>query len=81
MTKQCKDLSEGQKWMVSLYMLLLFLLIASPFMYRLTNMFTGLFGWTSSHGGKPNLSGLLLHAVVFAVLVRVVMYVPLPGRA
>lgn len=80
MTKQCKNLTEGQKWVVSLYMLLLFLLIASPFIYRLTNIFTRIFGWTSSYGGKPNLSGLILHAVIFAVLVRVVMLIPLPGK-
>lgn len=76
MTEPCKNLTERQKWLVSLYMLILFLIIAAPFMYRVTNGLTGLVGWTSSSNGKPNWSGLLLHAVVFAVLVRLVMYLP-----
>lgn len=70
------DLTEGQKWIVVLYCFLLFLVIASPFMYRITNTLTEIFGWETSENGCPNLSGLLLHAVVFAILTRILMYLP-----
>ena len=80
MAKDCKCLSESQKWVISLYTALLFLLIASPFMYRLTGGLTSSLGFESSNDGCPNLVGLVLHAVVFLVLVRVIMLLPLPGH-
>ena len=73
------DLDEAQKWIIGLYCGLLFLLIASPFMYKLTNKLTKLVGWTSSVNGCPNIGGLILHAVVFVILIRVIMLIPKPN--
>jgi hypothetical protein len=70
------SLDEGQKWIISLYCVILFLIIASPFMYKLTNSLTTLLGWETSVDGCPNLAGLILHAVVFGLLVRVLMLIP-----
>ena len=74
------ELTESQKWMVSLYSALLFLLIASPFTFRLVNSLTEKVGFTiADYRGCPNMYGLVLHAIVFAVLIRVMMAIPLPG--
>jgi hypothetical protein len=48
-------------------------------MYRLTNSLTQMMGWESSVDGCPNVGGLVLHAVVFGLLVRVLMLIPLPS--
>jgi hypothetical protein len=57
-------------------MMLLFLLIGSPFVYRLTGKLTEAIGFVSSNNGCPNIYGLILHAVVFGLLVRAVMLIP-----
>lgn len=58
----------------SLQAAILFLLVASPVMYRLVQMvFGGLF--TVAVDGCPTVAGLLLHTVVFGVLVYVLMVV------
>ena len=72
------DLDEAQKWIVVLYCVILFLIIASPFMYRLTNSLTELVGWETSVNGCPNMGGYILHAIVFGLLVRLIMLIPKP---
>lgn len=71
-----RNLTEGQKWLICLYSGLLFLLIASPYMYQLTNKVTSIAGFETSVNGCPNLYGLVLHGVVFLLLVRVLMLIP-----
>ena len=71
-----KDLTEKQKWMISFLSALLFLLIASSFMYNLTGSLTSMIGFQTSCNGCPNIWGLVLHAVVFAILIRVLMLFP-----
>lgn len=73
---QKDDLTESQKWVVSLMSALAFLLIASPFMYKITGGVTDAVGFTTSKDGCPNVYGLVLHAIVFAVIVRLLMFVP-----
>lgn len=70
------DLTESQKWVVSFMSALAFLLIASPFMYKITGSVTDAVGFTTSVKGCPNVYGLVLHAIVFAVIVRLLMFVP-----
>lgn len=53
---------------------LLFLLISSPFMYRLVNGLTSKLGLTTADSkGCPNVYGLVLHTAVFVVLLRLLM--------
>ena len=76
------NLTEANKWMISVWSALLFLLIASPFMFKVTNsIFSGLGMSTANGMGCPNWIGLILHAIVFAVLIRVMMLINLPGTA
>jgi hypothetical protein len=79
MAKDKKPLGEGQKWMISLWSALLFLIIASPFMFKNTGWFFSKVGLKTQQGGCPNWWGLIIHAIVFALLIRVMMLIPLPG--
>ena len=84
MSKQNKYLTEGSKWMLSFWIALLFFAIANPWTFKQTNKITiELFGakkgTIASHDGFPNTKGLVLHSVVFAVLVRLLMTINLPG--
>lgn len=72
-----KHLTEKHKWIISLWTALLFLLIASPFMYNITNSLTSTIGFQTSSNGCPNIWGLVIHAIVFAILTRVLMLIPL----
>jgi len=77
---QIKDehLDESQKWLVILYTVILFLVVSFKFTYKITGSLTELIGWKTSSYGVPNLAGLLLHAFVFALLLRLVMVIPKP---
>jgi hypothetical protein len=57
-------------WMKMLIVVLLFFIIANPALFKVTR---ALGGWVASQEGCPKTGGLLLHAVVFAVVTRVIM--------
>jgi len=75
-----KPLSEQDKWVVSFIASIIFLLIASPFMFRLTGAVFSKLGLETEDDGCPNLIGLLIHSAVFALLIRASMVIPIPGR-
>jgi hypothetical protein len=76
MSKCKKPISEANKWMISLWSGLLFFLIASPFMFKLTGGIFSSAGIQIEKDGCPNLIGVGIHAVVFAILVRLMMLIP-----
>ena len=75
MSHQCnKPYTPKDKWIVSIIAGLLFLLIASPFLFSMVNNLTSSFGMTiSSKEGCPNLGGLLLHSIIFMLVVKLLM--------
>lgn len=70
---QSPPLTSKDKWIISLLSGLLFLLVASPFLFTVMNELTSSFGMTIAHNGCPNMGGLLIHAIVFMLLVRLLM--------
>ena len=72
---QCnKPYTSKDKWIVSIISGLLFLLIASPFLFKTVNSLTQSVGLTiASPFGCPNTAGLLLHSIVFILVVRLLM--------
>lgn len=73
-SEENKSYTSKDKWIVSLISGLLFLLIASPFLFQFTNGITSSFGLTlASPSGCPNLGGLVLHSLVFMLVVRLLM--------
>ena len=57
-------------YMKMLVVILLFFIIANPALFKMTR---ALGGWVASPEGCPKTGGLLLHAVVFAVVTRFIM--------
>lgn len=76
MTLCKKTISEANKWMISLWSGLLFFLIASPFMFKLTGGIFSSAGLKIQKDGCPNLLGVGIHALVFTILVRLMMLIP-----
>lgn len=72
--EKCNTPTSKDKWIISVISALLFLLIASPFMYMLTNRLTNSFGMITSIGGCPNIAGLIIHTLVFLLIVRLLMW-------
>ena len=69
-----KPYTNRDKWIVSLISGLLFMLIASPFLFATMNQLTETFGLNiASKDGCPNMAGLILHTVVFVIIVRLMM--------
>lgn len=62
--------SSSQKWQITFFSALIFLLIVNPFTYNLTNcLFSGILGPIAING-CPTTVGLLLHTVVYILVVR-----------
>ena len=59
--------------LLALVVTLLFILISSPCMYKITGKTTSLVNWETSNNGCPNLMGLLLHTIVFLLLASVII--------
>jgi len=69
-----KPYTNKDKWIVAIVAGLLFMLLASPFLYSTLNKVTRLIGWTiADERGSPNLSGLILHALLFILIVRLLI--------
>lgn len=73
MSKTCKCASNKDKWLISFYSALIFALIASPFMFKITGQLTNMVGLETSINGCPNAYGLVLHLIVFMLIVRLSM--------
>ena len=63
------------KWRYTLYTTLVFLIIVNPYTYQLTQKLFGPFlgKIASESNGCPTNVGILLHAVVFTLILRVMM--------
>lgn len=68
-----KPFTNRDKWIVSIVVGLLFLIIASPFLFNFVNSITEAIGFQIADDGKPNIFGLLLHSAVFVVIIRIMM--------
>jgi hypothetical protein len=73
--KMAKGPDNEKKWNISVYSGLLFFIIASPVLFRIVNNLTMNLSGTSiaNEAGCPNMIGLILHALVFIIIVRISM--------
>ncbi len=61
---------NSQKWQITLFSALIFLLVVNPYTYGLTNtLFSSILG-PIARNGCPTFVGLVLHTVVYILLVR-----------
>ena len=69
-----KPYKSRDKWVVALMAGLLFMLFASPFFFAALNSGTSRFGLEVANiAGCPNLGGVVLSAVLYMFLVRLLM--------
>lgn len=71
----CENPSSGQKWWAAAVLGLCFIVINSTPAYRITNSCASTYlGFSLLHDGVPKLSGLLLHGLIFALLMRILLW-------
>jgi multisubunit Na+/H+ antiporter MnhB subunit len=68
-----KPYTSKDKWIVSIVVGLLFLIIASPFLFSFVNSITEYAGFETSNDGKPNVFGLLIQSAIFIIIIRIFM--------
>lgn len=67
-------LTSGDKWTISILAAILFIIVSLPFVYGLTDsLFSGVGLSTTSVGG-PTLTGIFIHALVFMLLLRLLLW-------
>ena len=64
--------SSTQKWQITFFSALIFIIVVNPYTYKLTQKIFGelLKIGTVSTNGCPTVFGLILHTVVYVLLVR-----------
>lgn len=77
--RQCDEkgmrVTNFDKWIISGIIALVFFVFCLPFIFRLSNTATSVVGLkTVTSGGKPTFFGIVLHAVIFMVIVRLLMH-------
>lgn len=66
--------TSKDKWMAAVIAAILFFILASPFLFGVTNSVLSVVGiHTTNVNGCPNLGGLILHAAIFVIIVRILM--------
>jgi len=68
-----KVYTKKDKWIIAVFGGLLFLVLSSPFLFSVTNKGLNLLSISSPKGGCPNAIGLILHAILFILIVRLVL--------
>jgi hypothetical protein len=66
--------STSDKISATIQTLVVFIIVSLPATYKLTNGLFGLFGLELAEpSGCPTLTGILVHALVFAVIIYILM--------
>ena len=66
--------SNSKKWSISIFSAFIFLLVVNPMTYKLTqSIFGNMIGKIADQNGSPTMKGILLHALVFLLIVRLTM--------
>lgn len=72
--EHCKDLTSAQKWWVSFFVAVLFFVIASPVAYDFTSSISLSIGGPRLSGPGASLLGLFIHALIFMLVVRLILW-------
>lgn len=77
--KRCDEkgmrITNFDKMLIAVIIGIIFFILASPLLFKLTNRATSLVGVrTIKDNGNVSTAGLILHTIVFIVIVRFLMY-------
>lgn len=64
---------SAMKWKYTIWTTIIFLLIANPYTFKMVHKLLGKFVYIANRDGCPSTTGLLVHAVVFALIIRYLM--------
>jgi uncharacterized protein YecA (UPF0149 family) len=68
-------ISNADKWIIAAIIAVLFALLACPQAFTLSNWLFARFGLpTTSKEGRPTAFGVILHAIVFFLVIRLLMH-------
>lgn len=69
------DCDNLNKWIISIFIGLLYFVISSPISYYLTNNLSLLFGGCNLFFSQyyPNYAALIIHSIIFTLLVRIIL--------
>ena len=68
--KNVSSKTNGNKWLYALYVTILFLVVSMPVTYKFTNTLLKSVCVLASKNGCPTMCGILVHALVFLLLLR-----------
>jgi preprotein translocase subunit SecY len=74
-TQNCSKPDIAQRLLITFWVLLLFILISSKFMYGITNNL----GLNTFEDNSPTFTGYIVHAAVFGLLVFISTYLSIPS--
>ena len=68
------DINSKEKWVIAAIIGVIFVIIASPLVFQLSDTIFGFIGWnTLKLNGKPTPFGWVLHTVLFILIIRILM--------
>ena len=69
-----KDINSNEKWLIAVLLGIVFIILASPLVFALTDGIFGYVGWnTVKANGKPTSFGWTLHLIAFILIIRILM--------
>lgn len=68
-----KELESSEKWIIATLLGVIFVLLASPLMFRITDSVTRIFKLPTLQGSRPTSFGWILHVLLFILIVRLLM--------
>ena len=63
-------IKDSHQWKISFYITIAFIILSSPFVYRLKNNIFKRVCRLSNKDGTPTLCGILIHSFIFMIIVK-----------
>ena len=73
MEEETVKITSREKWILAVLLALLFLLLCTPLAFQTGNRFLSWVGLSYLKNGQVTPTGWILHALIFALLVRLLM--------
>jgi hypothetical protein len=67
--------TNSVKWLLSVVVGLVFILVSIPGMYSLTNNLTKMIGFPTTKNTGPTVFGIILHGIVAMLIIRLILLI------
>jgi hypothetical protein len=72
-----EELSNINKWKYTIYTSVILFLIFNPFTYKTSNLILGKIIGKTEINGCPTILGLIIHIIIFTIVIRYIMELPI----